>query len=293
MTDPAPAPEYVAARRVLLDALTALAPHRDAIVVAGAQAIYLHTGDADLDATIAAFTTDGDLAVNPSLLGDEPQLETIMRGAGFELMPRPGGHIEPGIWIHPTTVDGRTFNVPVDLIVPEALSGGLGRRGARLGAHGKQAARRAVGLEAALVDHATMTIEALEPSDTRSVAVNVAGIPALLIAKAHKLSDRLNTAKADRLSDKDAADVVRLMQVGDPRAVGVTMAGLASDPFAATVASSAVAILEDLFGRRGGAGIDLATRATVGAVPAARVEIVSIRFTQAMLDSYRASSAMD
>jgi hypothetical protein len=34
---------YVAARRVLLDALTALAPHGDAVILAGAQAIYLHT----------------------------------------------------------------------------------------------------------------------------------------------------------------------------------------------------------------------------------------------------------
>jgi hypothetical protein len=39
---------YVAARRVLLDALTALAPHGDAVILAGAQAIYLHTGTAEL-----------------------------------------------------------------------------------------------------------------------------------------------------------------------------------------------------------------------------------------------------
>jgi hypothetical protein len=31
---------YVLARRVLLDALDALGPHRDAIVVVGAQAVY-------------------------------------------------------------------------------------------------------------------------------------------------------------------------------------------------------------------------------------------------------------
>ena len=34
---------YVAARRVLLDALTVLAPHGDAVILAGAQAVYLHT----------------------------------------------------------------------------------------------------------------------------------------------------------------------------------------------------------------------------------------------------------
>jgi hypothetical protein len=34
-------PEYVEARRVLLDALEALAPHAEALVIAGAQAVYL------------------------------------------------------------------------------------------------------------------------------------------------------------------------------------------------------------------------------------------------------------
>lgn len=41
-------PRYVAARRVLLDALTALAVHLRAIIVVGAQAIYLRTRSADL-----------------------------------------------------------------------------------------------------------------------------------------------------------------------------------------------------------------------------------------------------
>jgi hypothetical protein len=43
-----PAPEYVLARRVLLDALQALGSQRDAVVLVGAQAIYLHVGEADL-----------------------------------------------------------------------------------------------------------------------------------------------------------------------------------------------------------------------------------------------------
>ncbi len=40
------APIYVAARGVLLDALDALGEQRQAVILAGAQAIYLHTGDA-------------------------------------------------------------------------------------------------------------------------------------------------------------------------------------------------------------------------------------------------------
>lgn len=46
----APLPqEYVAARRVLLDALTALAAHRDQIILVGAQAVYHHAGTGDLN----------------------------------------------------------------------------------------------------------------------------------------------------------------------------------------------------------------------------------------------------
>jgi hypothetical protein len=41
-------PEYIAARRVLLDALEALGAQRKAIVLVGAQAIYLRVGAGDM-----------------------------------------------------------------------------------------------------------------------------------------------------------------------------------------------------------------------------------------------------
>ena len=47
----APEPEYVAARRVLLDAYEALGTHRKAVVLVGAQAIHLHVGEGDLAVT--------------------------------------------------------------------------------------------------------------------------------------------------------------------------------------------------------------------------------------------------
>ena len=52
---------YIIARRVLLDALDALGAHRNAVVLVGAQAIYLRVGEADL--AVAPYTTDGDLAM--------------------------------------------------------------------------------------------------------------------------------------------------------------------------------------------------------------------------------------
>lgn len=276
-------PEYIAARRILLNALGALANHGDAFIVVGAQAIYLHTGSTDLDQTVAPYTTDGDLAVNPSLLGDDPVLEGAMTRVGFHLSSQPGGHIEPGIWIAQATIDDVPYDVPVDLIVPEGVATGGGRRGARLGAHGKRAARRAVGLEAALVDNVPMSIRALEPDDDRVITARVAGTAALFVAKAHKLHDRAASPARDRLSDKDASDVFRLMLATQPAQVGHRLGELAEDSIAGDVTSAALPMLSDLFGRRGGLGVSMTTRALQLAVPAARVETVCTAYMRDLL----------
>ena len=86
---------YVLARRVLLDALEALGTHRDAIVLVGAQAVCLRVGEADLADTVAPYTTDGDLAIDPALLGTSPRLERALMGAGFA--PKTSESV--GIWI--------------------------------------------------------------------------------------------------------------------------------------------------------------------------------------------------
>jgi hypothetical protein len=269
---------------VLLDALVALERHADALVVAGAQAVYLHAGDGDL--AVAPFTTDGDLALDPGLLSPVPLVEVAMREAGFHLALH-DGHAEPGIWLAGTEVDGQELLVPIDLIVPEAAATGGGRRAARLGAHGRRAARRAVGLEAALVDHAPLRIAALEPDDTRSTTANVAGPAALLVAKAHKIHDRVSSGRSDRLDDKDAADVLRLMQTTDPGAVGETLLTLTAHPMAGSASASAIGYLEALFGRRGRPGVAMATRALRIALPAARVEAICTAWTAALLRTAR------
>ena len=43
-----PDPQYVRARCVLLNAADALAAHLDSVVLVGAQAVYLHTGETEL-----------------------------------------------------------------------------------------------------------------------------------------------------------------------------------------------------------------------------------------------------
>lgn len=277
-------PVYVEARRVLLDALTALAPHGAAFIVAGAQAIYLHTGAADL--AVAPFTTDADLALDPTLLGEDPELEPAMTAAGFHLS-LVGEHVEPGVWVAPAEIDGVEVLVPVDLIVPEGAATGGGRRGARLGPHGKRAARRVVGLEAALVDHLTMTIAALDPADTRSVEAQVAGPAALLVAKAHKLHDRVESGKTDRLDDKDAADVVRIMQTTTAEEAGTTFMALSRHAVAGQPSADALIYIEELFGRRGRRGIEMASRALRAAMPEESVEALCTAYTDRLVWSAR------
>ena len=84
-----PDPLYVRARAALLDALNALEPHLDAVVLVGAQAIYMHTGDADL--AVAEYTTDADFSVSPGDLADSPLLGDLLLANGFTPREHPGG----------------------------------------------------------------------------------------------------------------------------------------------------------------------------------------------------------
>lgn len=71
-----------------------------------------------------------------------------------------------------------------------------------------------------------MAISALDPADERSITVDVAGVPAFLVAKAHKLRERIDSGRPGRQDDKDAADVFRMMQVSSPAVVGATLRAL-------------------------------------------------------------------
>jgi hypothetical protein len=173
-------PLYVAARSVLLDALTALQPHGLSVIVAGAQAIYLRTGEANL--AIAPYTTDGDLA----------------------------------------------------------------------------------------------------PDDQRSIQAEVAGLAALLVAKLHKLHERVESQRPARIDDKDAADVLRIMQTTDPADIAVTLATLTRNPIAGEPTTAALTYLDALFGTRGRPGIAMAQRSLRTAMPADRVQTICVSYTAAI-----------
>ncbi|WP_183086313.1 hypothetical protein [Mycetocola tolaasinivorans] len=156
----------VRARSVLLDALDALQMHADAVIVIGAQAIYLRTGG--IDVALAEATKDSDVALDPRNLARVPQLEAAMKGAGFF----PSATEQPGSWVN-------REGIPVDLMVPEALAG-PGRRGARVPPHHVRATRSARRLEAALVDCEDIDVAALDPHDRRVRRARVTGAAALL-----------------------------------------------------------------------------------------------------------------
>lgn len=256
---------YVRARAALLDVAEALAEQLDAVVLVGAQAVYLHTGDADFVA-MAPYTTDADFCIAPKHLNNTPLLDELLTARGFS----PGEH--PGAWLSPDRIS-------IDLMVPEALAG-AGSRGARLGPHGKRVARRAKGLEAALVDRKRMEIVSLERNDDRSVVMSVAGPAALLVAKVHKIAERSGTS--DRVSDKDALDVLRLLQATEDTAtLAARLVDLADDMVSAEVTTEAVSQLEPLFGSPDAVGISMAVRA---ARADAEADVISASFTTLVSD---------
>lgn len=227
-------PVLVRARTVLLDALDALVGQRDAVIVVGAQAVYLRTGGVDV--AIPESTSDGDLALVPGLLVNDPLLEQAMRGAGF--LPSIGDAI--GTW---TSRDG----IPVDLMVPRSmdLAESPRTRGARIPPHGTRAARRVRGLEGVVVDSSLMVVDSLDPGDPRSIEVRVAGSAALIVAKLHKIAERVATPH--RSDDKDAHDLYRILRAIDTVELATAMDSLLADERSAEVTREAMASLQALF----------------------------------------------
>jgi hypothetical protein len=221
MNRPGDAEILIAARSALLDALETLTDQRAALVLIGAQAIYLHTGAAPV--ALAEATKDIDLAIDPRALHDNPRLEEAMQRAGFH---RNLADPQPGSWLSPR-------GIPVDLMVPALLIGEGGRRAGRIPPHSRHATRRATGLEAAVVDHAPMTITSLDPNDARSAKIEVAGPAALLVAKLHKLGERRDTP--GRLLDKDAHDIYRLLVATETVTLATAFAELQGNELAGSV----------------------------------------------------------
>ena len=170
--------------------------------------------------------------LDPDVLSADPLVNHAMRDAGFEPDPRSSA---VGTWIS-------RRGVPVDLMVPDAVAG-AGRRGVRVPPHDSKAMRRARGLEAALVDNAPILIGALDPAaDPREFTLAVAGPAALLVAKLHKIHDRIDTP--DRLNNKDAHDVYRLLRAIETEVLSDALSRLLRDPLGSEVTREALEHLD-------------------------------------------------
>ena len=243
--------DHIAARETLLDAVEALAPHSDAVILVGAQAIYVHAESEDAGFALSPFTYDADIALDPELLGSSPTIVEAMSRAGFQLEEQPGLY--------------RRGRSQVDLLVPRAV-GGPGRRAARLGLHGNRAAMKVHGLEGALVSHAHRKITSLTADADRSCILKVAGPAALLVSKVHKVGERLedpDVRRRDALA-KDAFDIYRLLRAIDTAELASELDLLGSHPVSRRVTSDALSMFRRLFSTASGMGTELVVRAVRG-----------------------------
>lgn len=261
----------MASRRVLLDALAALRSHGQSLVVVGAQAISLRAEAADLP-DLASFTSDADLSIDPRSLEDDPRLEHAMTAAGFTLTT------PPGTWTRMETVGAGKTAVAVDLLVPRAFNGLAPRsaRGGRIPPHARTATRLTDGLEAAAVDLDVLVVRSLDGRPDASA--QVAGVAALLVAKSHKIADRIAGGRPDRLQDKDAGDVIRLMQIGEGPAVAERFRTMLEDPDVGQVVRHGLALLRSQFGTPRAEGTRMATAALDGTLPRPLIEALAPAF---------------
>lgn len=277
MKEELPRIEYVEARRVLLDAFDALRDHRDALVLVGAQAVYIQT-EGRLKG-YQAFTTDADLVVDPAKLGPEPPVGAAMEKAGFIFSS------EPGVWAARFRRPGfeDPVVIPVDLIVPMRLAPKAGRRSARLpGNHGKATARKSEGLEGAVVDNSPIAISALDPDDPRCITVKVGGYGALFVAKLHKLGERLDTP--ERLQAKDAGDIYRLFDGIENEGMAELLQTLLVDDRSAAATEKGIGYARRLFVTPESPGVRLAVEALRGVAPEASVVAAMTAYARSLLD---------
>lgn len=181
--------------------------------------------------------------------------------------------------------------VPVDLIVPSEIAPKEGRRGARLpGGHGKTSARKIRGVEGALLDHDHLEVTALEPDDARRIVVKVAGPAALLVAKAHKLGERLDDAR--RLQSKYAGDVYLLMESTPAGTMAIQVRRLLTNQTTMSVTEQSREYLRRLFAAPRSRGTRLAVQALSGALPATQATTTITEYTRQLLDLTRPSGGL-
>ncbi len=106
----------------------------------------------------------------------------------------------------------------------------------------------------------------------------VAGVASLLIAKAHKLGERYETGRQERLIGKDAGDVLRLMLTSDVRSVANRMTELVANERTRVAAVSGLRHLEQMFGTETRRGVEMAIDALATEIDADRIHLLAPAF---------------
>jgi hypothetical protein len=90
-----------------------------------------------------------------------------------------------------------------------------------------------------------------------------------VVAKVHKVAERVAEAasggREDRVKDKDALDILRLLRAIDPKTTATRLRDLALDGLAGIVTKEAIAMMPELFGGAASPGSLMAARAAAGA----------------------------
>ena len=254
----APTAEMVEARRLLLDALDALAPLLPAVVLGGGQAADLHLPAGSFP--IPLSTRDGDLTVDVRALTRPARIGELLTLAGLEIT---GGH---GHWARATNrllqYFSRKWPVRIDMMVPdepwpEAVAGPDPRVGGD--------ASNMPPMVVTLLDDSPLAVPALDASDLRRRTVRVAGTASLLLTKVHKFETRRLRAVARRrpfstIPTKDILDIVRLL-LAPGEDIERDVHRIRLDARGAGVARESLSYLDEHFSRNDGLGTRLAREA--------------------------------
>lgn len=133
---------------------------------------------------------------------------------------------------------------------------------------------------------AQLADQAGDPADPRSIVVNVAGEAALLVAKLHKLGDRLN--EPHRLEAKDAGDVYRLFDNITPNELASRLQLLLNDERSTEVTAAAFTYGDTLFSAITSPGVQLGVDALRATIPAATVTAVLTAYWSALQAALKA-----
>lgn len=231
---------YAIARSTLIEALRALAPlSPEGFILVGAHAVYLRAPE--IIASIAPFTLDGDLVADPRKIGRARLIRDRLEGAGFELRGR-----APGLYSDTAAPSDEQYAARVDILVPSGVAHLWEAEG--YSARDASATMALPGLEVTLVDHSPMLLAPIGVRrNTEPVTVEVAGIVALLVAKAWKIWERHEQGEeAFREVGKDVTDVYRLLRASRADELQATLRNLSHDARVASIARDGATHLRSL-----------------------------------------------